>query len=172
MVKVVAGIDRRAPIHDPPMLRAEAVIDFLLQFADVDTIDEPGYGNETGADIVVEGVVCEMQAVAVELQALSGTGVMIAVSLVPGAKWVGVGFTVVRRVSRTEEVAENITGAGNGLAVERPVRAELHTPIDATDTVVLIGAGTFPIGVQRADAGLVPNVAGHSRDGEVRADAG
>ena len=56
--------------------------------------------------------------------------------------------------SRREEIAENVAGTRYGLTVERPVGIELQTRVDAADTVVLAGRGTFPIGVERANAGL------------------
>ena len=96
VVEVVPGEKRRTPIDDPASFRTEAVVDLLLGFANVDAIDEAGNGNESRADVVVLPVIGEMQAIAVGLEALGGSGVVIAVALVSGTEGVGIGLAVLR----------------------------------------------------------------------------
>src|SRR5215469_7902152 len=172
VVEIVAGHQGWSPVHDPAMLGAEAIVNLLLGFANVDPVDESGDRNKAGGDVGVGAVVGQMQADALEFQSLGGSGVVIVVAVVARAERISVGLAVVRRIGRTGNVANDVAGRGDRLSVERPVGGEFQTGVNSAKAVELTGAGAFPVGVQNADARLAEKVAVDPRDGEVRANAG
>ena len=96
MIEVVARQDRGSPVEDPSLLRAEAVIDLLAEFANIDAVDETRDGDEAGGDVVVLREVSEVQAVAMKLQPFGRPGVMTAVALISRAERIGIGLAVFR----------------------------------------------------------------------------
>src|SRR5581483_1145445 len=93
MVEVVASHQCRPPIDDPAFAGAEAVIEFLLGFANINAVDETGDGNEAGGDVVVLAVVGEVQALTLNFKAFGRAGVVISVAAVAGTERIEIGFT-------------------------------------------------------------------------------
>src|SRR5579885_1993252 len=128
---------QRRPVRDQDLaLRPDAVTEVEILLADVDVIDEAGFGDEARAVVEIERLQVELAAGALQIGLVARTG--------------GMGAIGVQRA------------AAYGLSLQAPVLIELEVGVDAADAVV--PAPEFTVGKNGADGGLVENVVAYAGD--------
>src|SRR5258708_32536679 len=139
VIESVALVERRPPVDNPSLLRTEAVVDDLVESANVDAVHESRHGREPRADVVVNPFVGEVQPIAFQVQFVRGAGAVNAAE---------------------------ITGTHPGLAVGGPVGIELNPGVDSANTIEIVGGGIFPVRVNRSNTRLLENIAADAGAGE------
>src|SRR5258708_30821706 len=139
VIENVALVERRARVDNPSLHRTEAVVDDLVESANVDAVHESRHGREPRTDVVINSFVGEVQPIAFQVQFVRGAGAVNAAE---------------------------ITGTHHGLALEGPVGIELKPGVDSANTIEIVVGGIFPVGVNSSNARLLENIAADAGAGE------